>query len=116
MDAERRRSRFQPTIRNQLSLVARMVGMTFKNRERTINLLEQHDPRQFMRQRHFPKRNRLLGGVSNFSTPPTRPADGEDKWQRIAVLIVSQKPRELLGGELLASRIHQYKSWLGAAL
>jgi hypothetical protein len=37
------------------ALMPRMIRMPFQNRERPVNLLQQHDSRQFMRQRHLPE-------------------------------------------------------------
>ena len=81
--------------------------MPFQNRKRAVDLLQQNYSRQFMRQRHLSKGDRVLRCGSRGFTQAVRPSYSKDERQRITVLIISYKFGELLGGEFLAPRVHQ---------
>lgn len=54
---------FESAIKNLQStmlLVSQMIRMALQNRERAIQLLQQHDSRQLMGHRHLPQRNHAL--------------------------------------------------------
>ena len=62
----------------------------------------------------FAERDGLLRCSLRCVAEPVRRADSEDDRQRIPVLMVLQKLRELLRRKLLPPRIHQYQRRLPA--
>src|SRR5258708_9703344 len=90
--------------------VPQMVRMTLENSERSIRLLEQHDPCEFVGKCHFSQGQREIGLAAKFVGESVRGADGEYQRSGIAVLMCADEFRQLFRGELLASRVENYES------
>ena len=84
-----------------------MIWMALQDRQSAVDLLQQYDAGKFVRYRHRAQRERVLRGAASGLTESIRRPDRENYRQRITLLVVSKKPRELFGRELLAPRIHQ---------
>ena len=72
-----------------------MVRMSLQNCERTVDLLQQNDTSQFVRHRHLAEGERVLRGAASGLAESIRGPDRENYRQRITLLAVSKKPREL---------------------
>ncbi len=92
-----------------------MVRMSLQNSERSICLLEQHNPREFVGEGHFSEGQREISLAAKFVGESVRGADGEYQRSGIAVLMRADEFSELFRGKLLASRVENYESAARAA-
>lgn len=65
--------------------------MALEDGERAVNLLEQYDAGEFVRESHLPKREVGVGGLARCIAEAVRGADGEYQWLGVAVLMILQK-------------------------
>ena len=86
-----------------------MVRMTLQNSERSICLLEQHDPREFVREGHFSEGQREISLAAEILAEAVCGADGEYQRRGIAILMRADEFRQIFRGELLASRVENYE-------
>src|SRR5438270_338649 len=74
--------------------MSRVVRMSLQDCKRAIELFEQHDAGEFMRERHLAEREREVGGVAGGGGESVCRADGEDELLRAAVLLVAEELRK----------------------
>lgn len=80
-----------------------------------IDLLQQDDPCQFVRQGHLAERKYQVCGPAGSVAEPIRRADGEEQVLRAAILLVAQQLGKLFRGKLPPPGIKQDQDWRGAA-
>ena len=69
-------------------LVSAVVRMPLKDGERAVDLLEQHDPGEFVWEGHLPEREAGVGGLARCIAEAVRRADGEYQWLGVAILMI----------------------------
>jgi hypothetical protein len=102
-------------LNSWISLVPQMIGVTLHNGERPVELLQQDDSRQFVRQRHFAQGERQRCRLPCLVSEAIRGADGEQQWKRIPVLIIAQKFGQLFRRKLLAPPVKQNQRVAGGS-
>ncbi len=84
--------------------------MSLQNCKSSVELFQQHDPRQLVGKRHFSQGELKGRGVACCRRKTIGTADGKQQRWRAALQVLPKKISELLGGELLAASIEQHES------
>src|ERR1039458_6736458 len=82
------------------ALMSSMIRMALEDGESPIELLQQHDARQFMRQRHLPEGQNVRRGGSRGVTPAIGRPDGEQQLLGVVRLVILEKVGNLFRSEL----------------
>lgn len=86
-----------------------VVGMALQDGEGTVDLLEQDDAGEFVRERHLSEGKYGTGGCAGLRAETVRRADRQHDRLRISVLVVLEEVRELLGRQLFACGVEKNK-------
>ena len=89
--------------------------MSLNDRKRAVQLLQQHDPGQFVRQRHAAQRQQPRRALSRRFAEAVCWSHGKEQGIGIPVLLLLQKTREFFRTQLLALTIEQDNRQTGPA-
>src|SRR5438045_3945042 len=95
--------------------VSAVIRMALQNGEATVELFQQDDAGELMRQRDLAEGENGLGLRPGRVAPAISGPDGEQQLLRTVRLVVLQEVGDLFRGELFAARVEQYQLGLGTA-
>src|SRR5437016_11539183 len=80
-----------------------------------VDLLQQHDAREFVGKGHLAERDHFVRGVSRSIAEPVCRPYSKDQMLHICGLLCFDEPGELFGSQLLPASIEQHEYRSGAA-
>src|ERR1700737_212401 len=90
-----------------------VIGMAFENGKGAVELLQQHYPRQFVRQRHPAQRKYQRRRLPCLIRESIGRTHRKQQRERVSLVIVPQKFCQFLGGKLLSPSVQEHQRVAG---